>query len=68
MLQLSYDPLWTTLRSRGLPKKSLVENGIITSAAMKKLERGEQVSLNVVQHLCEGLGVRIEQVVAFKTV
>jgi len=68
MLQLSYEPLWTTLASRGMAKKSLVENRITTSAAYKKLEREEPVSLNVVRQLCEGLDARVEQVIEFKKV
>ena len=56
MLQLSYEPLWETLRSQGLLHVDLTRNGIITSAALKKLERGEPVSLNVVRQLCDGLG------------
>ena len=68
MLQLSYDPLWKTLASRDLHHVDLVRNGIITSAALKKLERDEPVSLKVVGQLCEGLGVRVEQVIEFKVV
>ena len=68
MLQLSYDPLWKTLAARGLHHVDLVRNGIITSAALKKLERDEPVSLKVVGQLCEGLGVRVEQVIEFKAV
>ena len=68
MLQLSYDPLWKTLATRDLHHVDLVRNGIITSAALKKLERDEPVSLKVVGQLCEGLGVRVEQVIEFKAV
>ena len=68
MLQLSYDPLWKTLATRDLLHVDLVRNGIITSAALKKLERDEPVSLKVVGQLCEGLGVRVEQVIEFKAV
>ena len=68
MLQLSYDPLWKTLASRDLHHVDLVRSGIITSAALKKLERDEPVSLKVVGQLCEGLGVRVEQLIKFKAV
>ena len=68
MLQLSYEPLWETLRSQCLLHVDLTRNGIITSAALKKLERGEPVSLNVVRQLCDGLGVSVEKVIEFKRV
>jgi len=68
MLQLSYYPLWETLASRDLRHIDLVRNGIITSGALKKLERGEPVSLNIVGQLCEELGVPVEQVIEFRRV
>jgi len=68
MLQLSYDPLWETLAQQNLLHVDLVRNGIITSAALKKLERDEPISLKVVGQLCEGLGVKVEQVIEFKSV
>ncbi len=68
MLQLSYEPLWETLASRGLLHVDLARNGIITPAALKKLERNEPVSLNVIGQLCDGLGVRVEQVIEFRAV
>ena len=68
ILQLSYDPLWKTLDDHGLHHVDLIRQGIITSAALKKLERDEPISLKVVGQLCEGLGVRVEQVIEFKAV
>ena len=68
MLQLSYDPLWETLARQNLRHVDLVCNGIITSAALKKLERDEPISLKVVGQLCEGLGVKVEQVIEFRKV
>ena len=68
MLQLSYDSLWKTLDDHGLHHVDLIRQGIITSAALKKLERDEAVSLKVVGQLCEGLDVRVEQVIEFKAV
>ena len=68
MLQLSYDPLWETLARQNLRHVDLVRNGIITSAALKKLERDEPISLKVVGQLCEGLGVKVEQAIEFRKV
>ena len=68
MLHLSYDPLWETLARQNLRHVDLVRNGIITSAALKKLERDEPISLKVVGQLCEGLGVKVEQVIEFRKV
>lgn len=63
---ISYDPLWATLRSRGLKHIDLVRNGFVTASALKKLQKGEPVSLNVVGSICTGLDVGLENVVEFK--
>ena len=66
MLQISYDPLWETLRKRDM--KKLVLKKIISPAAMKKLQNVEPVSLNVLMKICEYLDAPIEDVVQFKEV
>lgn len=66
MLQISYDPLWDTLRKRNMKKLALRE--IISPAAMKKLQNVEPVSLNVLMKICEFLDVPIEDVVQFKRI
>ena len=62
---ISYEPLWRTLQSRGMKKIDLVRTGFVTSAALKKLQNHEPVSLNVIGKICIGLGVGIEDVVEF---
>ena len=64
---ISYDPLWATLKSRGLKHIDLVRQNIITPSALKKLQKGEPVRLNVVGSICTNLGVGPEDVVTFKT-
>ena len=63
---ISYEPLWTTLRSRGLHKIDLVKQGIVTASTLKKLQKGEPVSLNVLGNICVGLGIGPEDMVQFK--
>ena len=64
MLQLSYDPLWETLTTRGMKKVNL--QSIISSAILKKLQNNEPVSLNVLMKLCETLDTSIDRVVSFR--
>ena len=66
MLQISYEPLWETLRERDMKKLELKE--ILSPAAMKKLQNVEPVSLNVLMKICGFLDVPIEKVVQFKKV
>ena len=63
---ISYDPLWETLRARKLSKIDLARRGIITPAALKRLQKGEPVSLNVLGNICVWLGVGPGDVVEFK--
>ena len=63
---ISYDPLWETLSSQSVKKIDLVRQGIVTPAALKRLQKGEPVSLNVLGNICVGLGVGPEEVMAFK--
>ena len=63
---ISYEQLWRTLSAMNLKKIDLVKKGLISAAALKKLQNHEPVSLNVLGKICIGLGVGIEDVVEFK--
>ena len=63
---ISYEPLWRTLSARNMKKIDLVKRGLISSSALKKMQRPEPVSLNVVGQICVGLEIGIEDVVEFK--
>ena len=63
MLQISYAPLWETQVARGMKKVDLT--AVISSAALKKLQNHEPVSLNVLMRICEALDVPIENIVEF---
>lgn len=66
MLVISYEPLWHTLKARGMKKLEL--KMVISSAALKKLQRDDPVSLNMLMKLCETLDVPIQDVVEFRYV
>lgn len=66
MLVISYEPLWHTLKARGMKKLEL--KTVISSAALKKLQHDEPVSLNMLMKLCETLDVPIQDVVEFRYV
>ena len=62
---ISYAPLWQTLKDRGLKKIDLVRLNIITPSALKKMEKTEPVSLNVIGKIAVALGVGAGDVVEF---
>lgn len=66
MFTISYEPLWSLLRGRGLKKIDLVRQFGLSPSALKKLEKGEPVSLNVLGTICVRFGVGPESVVEFR--
>ena len=66
MLQISYAPLWETLAAKCMKKVDLMS--VISSAALKKLQNHEPVSLNVLMKISEVLDIPIEKIVEFRRV
>ena len=66
MLQISYAPLWETLAARDMKKVDLT--AVISSAALKKMQNHELVSLNVLMRISEALDVPIEKIIEFRRV
>ena len=66
MLQISYAPLWEVLAARGMKKVDLT--AVISSAALRKLQNHEPVSLNVLMRISEALDVPIEKIIEFRRV
>ena len=64
MLHISDAPLWETLAARDLKKVDLT--AVISSAALKKLQNHEPVSLNVLMKISEALDVPIEKIIEFR--
>lgn len=63
---ISYDPLWKTLEDCGVGKMELREKIGISKATFAKFAKGESVTLETIEKICEALDCRIEDVVAIK--
>ena len=66
MLQISYASLWETLAARDMKKVDLT--AVISSAALKKMQNHEPVSLNALMRISEALDVPIEKIIEFRRV
>ena len=66
MLQISYAPLWEVLAARSMKKVDLT--AVISSAALKKMQNHEPVSLNALMRISEALDVPIEKIIEFRRV
>ena len=60
---ITFDPLWRTLKSRGMNKGDLQKITGLSSSTIAKLSKNEVVKLDVVDRICEALKVPIYDVV-----
>lgn len=61
-MAFSYKPLWKLLIDRDMTKKQLMEQTGISKSTMIKMAHGEQVSMEILDRLCNCLQCRIEQI------
>lgn len=61
-----FDPLWRTLKIKGMNKGDLQKLASFSSSTVAKLAKNEKVSLDVVERICMELQVPIYDVVEIK--
>ena len=62
-MSFSYKPLWKLLIDKDMSKKELMEVTDISKSTMDKMGRGEQVSMDIIDRLCNYFGCRIEEII-----
>lgn len=65
-MAISYNGLWKMLIDKNLYRKDLVSELNISSATVAKMGKGENVSLEVLQKICEYLDCNIGDIMSFK--
>ena len=65
MMRVNYNKLWKLMIDRKLMKKDLTAMAGITTNAMDKMGKGENVSTDVLGKICDALQCRIEDIVEF---
>lgn len=63
---ISFDPLWATLKAKGLNKGELQKLTGFSSSTIAKLSKNEVVKLDIVERICEQLDVPIAEVVEIR--
>ena len=61
-----YDGLWKMLKDKKMYKKDLITELGISSATLAKMGRGENVSMEVLQKICELMNCNIGDIVSFE--
>lgn len=66
IMSVSYNGLWKLLIDKNMYKKDLAAELSISSATMAKMGKGENVSMDVLQKICEYLECDIGDILSFK--
>ena len=65
-MAISYNGLWKLLIDKEMYKKDLGEKLGISSATLAKMGKGENVSMEVLQKICEYMDCDIGDIVSYK--
>lgn len=66
IMAVSYNGLWKMLIDKNMYKKDLVAELNISSATMAKMGKGENVSLKVLQKICDYMDCNIGDIMRFE--
>ena len=61
-MRFSYNPLWKLLIDRGLNKSDLRAMSNISSATIAKLNKGENITTDILLKICEALDCKLEDI------
>ena len=62
-MAVSYDKLWVILNERKMMKTDLIRVAKISTNAMAKLGKNEDVRIGVLVKICETLGCKLDDIV-----
>ena len=62
-MAFTYKPLWKLLIDKEMNKKELMQATGISKSTIDKMGRGEIVSVEVIDRICNYFGCRVEDVV-----
>ncbi len=62
-MSFSYKPLWKLLIDKEMSKKQLMEATGISKSTMDKMARNEQVSLDILDRICNYFNCKIEDII-----
>ena len=64
-MAVNYDKLWGILNERGLMKTELIREAKISTNAMAKLGRNEDVRVEILVKICKALDCKIDDVIEY---
>lgn len=66
LVKISYNGLWKLLIDNEMQKKDLIDKIGVSSTTIAKMGKGEKVSLDVLERICNYLNCNIGDVMSFE--
>ena len=66
-MTVNYDKLWNILNERGMMKTELIKEAKISTNAMAKLGKNEDVRVAVLAQICVALGCKLDDIVEIES-
>lgn len=63
---MSFEPLWNTMKEKNITTYKLIKDYDMSRGMLDKLKHNRNVTLETVEHLCEILDCRVEDVVVYR--
>ena len=62
---ISYDPLWETMRQKGVTQYALIHKYRISPGQITRLKRNESVSTHTINMFCDLLDCQVEDIMVY---
>ena len=63
---ISYEPLWETMKRKGITQYMLIKKNGVSPAQITRLKRNESVSTHTIDVFCSILDCRVEDIMRFE--
>lgn len=64
-MAVNYDKLWVILNERGMMKTELIRKAKISTNAMAKLGRNEDVRVEILVKICKTLDCKLDDIIEY---
>lgn len=61
-MKMSYNRLWKLLIDKGMKKSDLRKVAEVSSSSLAKMNKGENITTEVILRICEALDCRVEDI------
>lgn len=64
-MPFTYKPLWKLLIDKEMTKKELMKSTGVSKSTVDKMSRGETISLEIIDRICNHFDCKIEDVIEY---